>query len=142
MPCVAVAIAPAIDWRSMSPRFGNARPAAASSSLRRCSRIPASTRTRPVSRSTSSTRDIRSSDSCVPDVSAAAVNECPAPIAFTVPPASAARRTIDATSCVAAGCARSVASQRWFPAQFDTVVGMDANVSEGKRAAPRTVVRR
>ena len=26
VPCVAVAVAPAIDWRSMSPRFGSANP--------------------------------------------------------------------------------------------------------------------
>ena len=35
MPWVAVAIAPAIDWRSMSPRLGIARPTPASSSFRR-----------------------------------------------------------------------------------------------------------
>ena len=40
VPWVAVAMAPAIDWRSMSPRFGIASPTAASSSLRRCRRMP------------------------------------------------------------------------------------------------------
>ena len=43
VPCVAVAIAPAIDWRSMSPRLGIARPASASTSLRRRERMPAPT---------------------------------------------------------------------------------------------------
>ena len=62
---------------------------------------------------------MRSSDSCTPDVSAAAVNECPAPIALTRVPASAARRTIAATSSVERGTARSAATHRWFPAQFD-----------------------
>ena len=37
VPCVAVAIAPAIDCSSMSPRFGIARPCSASAWLRACS---------------------------------------------------------------------------------------------------------
>ena len=40
VPWVAVAMAPAIDWRSMSPRLGMARPAAASSSFSARRRMP------------------------------------------------------------------------------------------------------
>ncbi len=66
---------------------------------------------------------MRSSDSCTPPVSAAAVKEWPAPMALTRDPASAARRTMAATSSVDRGRTRSAATQRWFPAQFDTVCG-------------------
>jgi hypothetical protein len=65
---------------------------------------------------------MRSSVSWTPDVSAAAVNECPAPIALTRVPASAARRTIAATSSVDRGAARSPATHRWLPAQLETVL--------------------
>ena len=64
-----------------------------------------------------------SSDSCTPDVSAAAVNECPAPIALTLVPASAARRTSAATSSVERGAARSTATHRWLRAQLACVIG-------------------
>ena len=65
-----------------------------------------------------------SRESCTPSVTAAAVNEWPAPMAFTRCPASAARRTIAATSSVDRGAARSAASQRWLPAQLDSVEGI------------------
>ena len=73
VPCVPVASAPATDWTSISPRLGSARPRKCSSRLSRCSDMPASTRTS--GPSASSTRAIRSSESSVPEVSTAAVNE-------------------------------------------------------------------
>jgi ABC-type uncharacterized transport system permease subunit len=97
VPCVAVLIAPAIDWTLMSPRFGIAIPTAASSSPRSRSVMPASTVTRHRSRSTDRTDRIRSSDNSTPPVIAAGVNECPAPITLTRPPSRRAARTIDAT---------------------------------------------
>ena len=86
--------------------------------------MPASTVTRLRSGSTWRMRCMPSRESCTPSVTAAAVNEWPAPMAFTRWPASAARRTIVATSSVDRGAARSAASQRWLPAQLDSVEGI------------------
>ena len=137
MPWVAVAMAPAIDWRSMSPRLGIASPTAASASFRRV-QADAGLDARPgrPARSTSSTRAIRSSDTWTPSVDAAAVNECPAPIALTRLPASAPGARSSATSSVDRGSTRSAAIQRWLPAQLDTV---DGTAAERRR---RVVVRR
>ena len=51
VPWVAVEMAPEIDWRSMSPRFGIARPRRSSSSFRRWSLMPAWTVTWPLTAS-------------------------------------------------------------------------------------------
>ena len=66
-----------------------------------------------------------SSDTWIPSVEAAAVNECPAPIALTRTPAAAARPTTAATSSVERGATRSLTSHRWFPAQLEAVVVTD-----------------
>ena len=93
MPWVAVEIAPASVWRSMSPRFSIARPRSHSAALRSRREIPASTLTRPESRSTSSTRFSASILIIAPSVSAASVKEWPEPAAWTVRPRSPARLT-------------------------------------------------
>ena len=121
VPWVAVLIAPAIDWELMSPRFGIASPTAASSSQRSRRRIPAWTVTRPAAASTCSTAFIASSESSTPFVIAAAVNECPAPMALTRRPDRLASATIDATSSVLAGFRTSTGTQVWFLAQLRTV---------------------
>ena len=91
MPCVPVAVAPAIDCLSMSPRFSKARPCASSAALSWPIVIPASTRTSPLAASTSSTRFIRSSEISVPSVGTSPVNECPEPATRTCAPACCER---------------------------------------------------
>ena len=66
-----------------------------------------------------------SSETWTPSVDAAAVNECPAPMALTLAPAVAARRTIPATSSVDRGVTRSATSHRSLPAQLEAVVVTD-----------------
>jgi hypothetical protein len=72
--------------------------------------MPASTRARPLVLSISSTRRMRSSRSNVPSVSAASVNEWPAPATRTVRLARRARSIASATSAALAGC--SIAAGR------------------------------
>ena len=43
VPCVAVEVAPAIDWYAMSPMFSSASPRRSSSSHSFCSGMPACT---------------------------------------------------------------------------------------------------
>ncbi|OLE37036.1 MAG: hypothetical protein AUG48_05530 [Actinobacteria bacterium 13_1_20CM_3_68_9] len=93
MPWVAVEIAPASVWRSMSPRFSIAIPRRQSAALRSRRVIPASTLTRPDSTSASTTRFSASIRIIAPSVSAASVKEWPEPAAWTVRPRSAARVT-------------------------------------------------
>ena len=87
--------------------------------------IPASTRTSPVAGSASSTRSIRSSESSVPSVSTAPVNECPAPATRTVRPAAAARSTAAATSAREPGRSYTAGSHRCVRDQL-THAGMRA----------------
>lgn len=47
LPCVAVAMTPAIDWLSILPKFESVRPCFSSSTPRSLSRMPASTVTTP-----------------------------------------------------------------------------------------------
>ena len=77
VPCVPVTSAPASDCTSMSPRFGSASPWPCSSRTSRCRPMPASARTSPLARSTSSTRSSRSSESSVPSVGDAARERVP-----------------------------------------------------------------
>jgi hypothetical protein len=103
VPWVPVAVAPAIDCTSMSPRFSNANPSCHRNALSASSVIPPSTFTSPDAVSTSSTRSIRPSDSRVPSVRTAGLKECPAPATRTVRPARAARPTASETSAGLAG---------------------------------------
>ena len=118
VPCVPVAVAPASDWLSMSPRFGSARPCACNRVLRSRKVIPASTRTRPLIRSTATMRFSRSSETRTPSVSTASVNECPDPATLTRRPAADAAATTSANSSTSAGVATWAGVQRWSPAQF------------------------
>ena len=90
VPWVPVEIAPAIVWRSMSPRFSIASPSRASSSLRSASTVPAPTLTRPEPGSASITPFSASIRTIVPSVIAASVKECPEPATLTLRPAAAA----------------------------------------------------
>ena len=75
--------------------------------------MPASTRTS--GPSASSTRAIRSSESSVPEVSTAAVNEWPAPATRTGP---AARATASDSSARDPGRSNAAGSQRWVRDQL------------------------
>ena len=113
MPCVPVASAPASDWASMSPRLGIARPRRCSSRESAFRRMPASTRTRVPS--ASSTRSRPSSESSVPSVTAPALNECPAPATRTGPGPSAIAR---ASSARVSGRSKRAGVARWEPDQL------------------------
>ena len=129
VPCVPVEIAPATVWTSMSPRFSSARPMPQRCSFRACNEIPASTRTRPVSRSASSTRSRRSIATITPSVSAASVNECPVPGTRTVCPASRARPITSISSSRVPGRWIACGVQTWSPAQFRHSAAIRANLT-------------
>jgi hypothetical protein len=112
VPWVPVAIAPAIVWRSISPRFSIARPSRASSSLRSASTVPAPTSTRPEAGSASSTPLSDSTRTIVPSVIAASVKECPEPATLTLRPAAAAAATASTSSSRSAGRTISAGRQR------------------------------
>ena len=84
VPWVAVLIAPAIDWRVDVAEVGHRQADRGELVAEVAQADPApATVTRPVAASTCSTAFIASSDSSTPSVIAAAVNECPAPMALT-----------------------------------------------------------
>ncbi len=118
VPWVAVEIAPAIVWASMSPRFGRASPR----SRRRppSSRIvmPAWTRTRPEGRSTSRRPSIPSRETISPSTRAMSLKECPVPTARTRRPRADAWPTASESSCTDRGRARRAGRQCWSPAQL------------------------
>ena len=118
VPWVPVAIEPASVWRSMSPRFSNASPRSSRRRLSSPRTIPASTLTRPASRSTESTRSSRSQRTMTPSVSAISVNEWPEPEARTGSPRSPALRTTSASSSRVPGRSIATGEQRWSPAQL------------------------
>ena len=93
--------------------------------------MPASTRTRPDSRSTSSTRFIRSSDIRVSLVSTASLNEWPAPATRTMCLASAARPSASTTSATDPGRSKTAGEQAWSPAQLRHALTR-ARVSQGR----------
>ena len=103
VPWVPVEIAPAIVWRSMSPRFSIASPSRASSSLRSASTVPAPTLTRPEPGSASITPRSASIRTIVPSVIAASVKECPEPATLTLRPAAAAAAIASPSSSRLAG---------------------------------------
>ena len=80
--------------------------------------IPASTLTRPPTRSTSSTRLSDSIRSIVPSVSAAGVNEWPEPATLTVRPSSEAATIAETMPSRVFGRAMSCGSQRSSRDQF------------------------
>ena len=123
VPWVPVEIAPAIVWRSMSPRFSIASPSRASSSLRSDSTVPAPTLTRPESGSASITPRSASIRTIVPSVIAASVKECPEPATLTLRPAAAAAAIASASSSRVRGRATSTGRQVWSPAQFVQAAG-------------------
>ena len=93
-----------------------------SASLSSCSRVPASTVTRPGLAVGAQTMPLsRSGRSCTPSVAPIAVNECPAPIGLTRLPASAAMPTASRSSSTVAGLTGST-SLLTVPAQFVQVV--------------------
>ena len=118
VPWVPVEIAPAIVWRSMSPRFSIASPSRVSSSLRSASTVPAPTRTRPEPGSASSTPFSASIPSIVPSVIAVSVNECPEPATLIRRPAAAAAEIASASSSRLDGRTVSSGRQDWSPAQL------------------------
>ena len=109
VPCVPVEIAPAIVWRSMSPRFSIASPSRASSSLRSARTVPAPTSTRPEPGSASSTPRSASTATIVPSVIAVSVNEWPEPATLTRRPAAAAP-AIDLGQLLAARAAPTISA--------------------------------
>ena len=111
VPWVAVEIAPAIVWRSMSPRFSIASPSPASARLRSASTVPAPTLTRPEAGSASITPARASIRIIEPSVIAASVNECPEPGMLTFRPADAAAATASASSPVSRGLTISAGRQ-------------------------------
>jgi len=118
VPCVAVAIAPAIDWTSMSPTFSSASPSSASRRLSAWIVIPACTRTRPEARSASSTAAIRRSDIRWPLVGTRSPKECPAPATRTRRRSAAACPIAATISAVVAGATKAAGVQCWSPAQL------------------------
>ena len=79
VPWVPVAMAPETVWRSMSPRFGSARPSAWRAGFSSCRGVPAATRTRRGSRSTPVIPRSPSRVSRTPSVATSGVNEWPGP---------------------------------------------------------------
>jgi hypothetical protein len=118
VPCVAVEIAPAIVWTSISPRFSIARPCAASSRLSALIVIPPCTRTNPDGRSTSSTVAMRSSFSSSPSVQTMSPKEWPAPATRTRRSLRAASAIAAESSSVEAGWASAAGVQSSSPAQL------------------------
>ena len=112
VPCVAVEMAPAMVCASMSPRFSRARPCASSRRLNSRIVIPACTRTKPESRSTSRTRVRRSSISISPSVQAMSLKECPAPATRTLQPSRAACSSAPDSSSIDAGRRTAAGAQR------------------------------
>ena len=119
VPCVPVEIAPEIVCTSMSPRFGIASPMSASASLSSRSRVPAPTVTSRFDRSAVRMPVKADMSRRMPDVTAAPVNECPAPTGLTVSPSSAAALIVAANSSTVVGRTTRAATVRWLPAQFD-----------------------
>ena len=111
VPWVAVEIAPAIVWRSMSPRFSIASPSRASAWLRSARTVPAPTLTRPEAGSASITPASASIRSIVPSVIAASVKECPEPATLTLRPAAAAAATAPASPAASRGLTISAGAQ-------------------------------
>src|SRR2546421_4672251 len=117
-PWVAVAIAPEIDWRSISPRLERARPRVASSSFSFQSGMPPSTVTVRASESSATTRSRRSRCKRRPSVQAMSVKEWPAPATLTAWPALPARRTASATSSSLSGRSTAAGVHDWLRPQF------------------------
>ena len=118
VPCVAVEIAPAMLWESMSPRFSIARPTSASLRFSSWIVIPAWTRTSPDELSTSRILAIRSRLTRMPSVQAMSENECPAPATRTRRPALLASFTTPASSSSEDGCSIATGLHRSSPAQL------------------------
>src|SRR5918994_982859 len=117
-PWVAVAIAPEIDWRSMSPRLASARSRVASSPFS-CQRgMPPSTVTVRASRSSATTRLSAPRRNMRPSVQAMPVNEWPAPTTLTVCPARFARRTDSTTSSSLVGDSTAAGLHSWLRPQL------------------------
>src|SRR6185437_4109614 len=118
VPCVAVEIAPAMLWTSMSPRFSIARPWRSSCALSSAIVMPVCTLTSPDAGSASSTRVMFCMPIIAPSVSAMSLKECPEPATRTRKPRSAASPTASASSCTPAGAGRRAGEQAWSPAQL------------------------
>jgi hypothetical protein len=116
VPCVPVEIAPATVCASMSPRFGTARPCAASQVFSAYIGIPACTVTSLPCTAIGAARRCR----CIRMSSAAAiaVNECPLPTTLTRRPASDASLTTAATSSTVPGERTSAATASWLRPQL------------------------
>lgn len=136
VPCVPVAVAPAIDCAPMSPRFSNARPWSHIAPASSPSVIPASTRTWPLARSTSTMRRMFSSVRSVPSVRTASVKECPAPATRTWRPASAARSIAATTPAVLLGRSMTAGVHVWSPVQLRHGVGRVIDVDVKRAPAP------
>jgi hypothetical protein len=93
-PCVAVPMAPAMVWASMSPWFRNDRPAAHSCGTRSCNEVPAPTTAVALTVSASITPESAAASIITSSVHTSGVNECPLPTTRTVPP----RRVASATA--------------------------------------------
>ena len=120
-PCVAVPIAPAIPWVSMSPWFASARPASQSGSPKAPIGVPGSARTRPAAASTCVMPPRLARSISVPSVRCTGEKECPAATTRTPCPAATASRTAACTSASLAGERRRAGVQRRFPTQFTNV---------------------
>ncbi len=118
VPWVPVEIAPAIVWRSMSPRFSIASPRPSRRSLSSARTVPPATRTRPEEGSASSTPLSAETSIIVPSVSAASVKEWPEPGTLTVRPASADSATAAARASRSAGLTIRAGRHAWSPAQL------------------------
>ena len=119
VPWVPVEIAPAIVWRSMSPRFSIASPSPCSSSLSSASTVPAPTLTRPEAGSASITPLSGRTSTIVPSVIAASVKEWPEPATLTLrPAATAAADRLGQLLAIALGRTSSTGVQGWSPAQL------------------------
>ena len=118
VPWVPVAIAPLIVCRSMSPRFGRARPSAWSAGLSTCSGVPASTRTRRRSRSTPMTPLSPPRRSSMPSVATSGVKECPEPATRTRSRRAAAPASASTTPSVVSTSTTSAGVAVTLPPQF------------------------
>ena len=118
MPWVAVEMAPASVWASMSPWFSIARPSSASRLPSSCRVIPACTVTKPLERSASSTRSIAPMSISTPSVQAVSVNEWPEPATRTGSPSATAAATAAASCSSDAGRSIRTGAQRCWPAQL------------------------
>ena len=104
VPCVPVASAPASDCDVDVAEVRQRQAVAVQLAHEPVQGMPASARTSPPARSTSSTRSRRSSDSSVPSVATPPENECPAPATRTARPratASASSARLPGRTCSA-----------------------------------------